>query len=384
MRLSRIYICCLSLLLCLTTVSFAQQPQRPEQVRVDEATTLFVQGVNQLNSGSFQDAVQSLKRVTELQPAWAEAHLHLGQAYEHLGDQEKYLQSLREANRIKPNDVQVLYEFGMALRANAKFSEAIDPIRKVVAAQPENVEVLYLLGNTYLMATKYDEAIETLNKVLVLEPSHSEARERLRVSSARKNLSPRLESIRQEVVQEPESARARAKLADAYKALGMFAEAETEFLKSLELDRRNFDYQLGLCVNYSEWGKVNESVECYKKVVQLKEHHVLYMSLGEAYERQGNFAEAIVAFQKSLRLRSSNTFSLYGLAGIYMKQGKDAEAIETLRKLLEIEPRHVYGNHALGLAYARTGNKEAAMQQYHTLQTLNPNAAADLLRHIPR
>src|SRR5215470_2786107 len=95
---------------------------------------------------------------------------------------------------------------------NSKFVEAIEPLKKVVAARPNDVNALYLLGNTYLMAAKFDDAIQTLNQVLVMDPNHSEARERVRVSSVRKNLFPKLEGLKQNVAQHPESATARAEL----------------------------------------------------------------------------------------------------------------------------------------------------------------------------
>jgi hypothetical protein len=60
------------------------------------------------------------------------------------------------------------------------------------------------------MAAKFDDAIQTLNQVLVMDPNHSEARERLRVSSVRKNLLPKLEALKQNAAQHPESAAARA------------------------------------------------------------------------------------------------------------------------------------------------------------------------------
>ena len=113
---------------------------------------------------------------------------------------------------------------------------------------------------------------------------------------------------------------------------------------------------------------------------KLKPHHVLYFSMGNLYERQGKFDEAVAAYQKALELKPAFTFALYNLGYVLLKHGRDNEAIEPLRKLLEIEPKHTYGNHALGLAYARTGNKTGAMQQYYTLQNLNTRLAADLLK----
>src|SRR6185503_6732249 len=113
-------------------------------------------------------------------------------------------------------------------------SEAVEPLLKVVHASPNDVEAQYLLGNTYLMAGKYDNAIETLNQVLVLQPDHQEARERLRVASVRKNLVPRLDSYRQRVAENPSSGEAHAELARTYNALGMYAEAEPEYLRAVE------------------------------------------------------------------------------------------------------------------------------------------------------
>jgi superkiller protein 3 len=234
------------------------------------------------------------------------------------------------------------------------------------------------------MASRFDDAIQTLNQVLVMDPDHAEARERLRVSTVRKNLLPKLEALKQDAAQHPESADARSELADAYKSFGMFAEAEQEYRKALELEPGNFDHKLSLCVDYAEWGKVDPAVECYKDVVKLKQHHVLYWSLGAMYDRQGNTQEAIAAYQKSLELKPEFSFALYALAAAYMKQGRNQEAVPPLQKLLEVEPKHIFANHALGLVYARLGNKTAAMQQYYILQNIDPDTAAELLRVIPR
>jgi tetratricopeptide (TPR) repeat protein len=234
------------------------------------------------------------------------------------------------------------------------------------------------------MATRYDEAIKVLNQVLVLQPDHSEARERLRVSTVRKNLMPRLYSLRQQAEENPQNSRARASLADAYHAGGMFAEADQEYLKALDLEPKSFELQVSLCVNYSEWAKLDLTVQCYKEALKQKQHHVLYMSLSNAYEQQGKFDEAIAAFQKSIELKPEFAFSLYGLGYAYIKQGRYEDAIQPLQKLISVEPKAVNGNHALGMAYARMGNKTAAMQQYYILQNLDARAAADLLQAIPK
>lgn len=333
--------------------------------------------------GKHETAVASLKRATELKPDWTQAFLELGRAYEDLGDPEKFLLAIKQSHRLNATDVETLTALGHALRANQKFKDAVDPLKRVVAARPDDVELLYLLGNTQLMAGKHNDAIKTLNRVLVLDPNHSEARERLRVSSIRKDM-PNLDLLRQQIEDNPRSSHARAELGQAYNSMGLFAEAEQEYLKAVALDPRNADSRVRLCVNYSEWGKLDLGIECYQQAIKLKSHHVLFMSLGDLYQRQGKLEEAAVAYHKSIEMKPTFTFSLYGLGFVLIKQGRDQEAIEPLRRLLEVEPKHIYGNHALGIAYARTGNKTGAMQQYYTLQNLNPRLAAELLTIIPK
>jgi tetratricopeptide (TPR) repeat protein len=128
---------------------------------------------------------------------------------------------------------------------------------------------------------------------------------------------------------------------------------------------------------------LDETVECYQKVLKQKKHHVLYLSLGNAYEQQGKFDEAIAAFQKSLEMKPEFAFSLYELGYVYIKQGRYEEAIQPLQKLTSVEPKSGIGNHALGMAHARMGNRTAAMQQYYILQNLDARLAADLLKAIP-
>ena len=139
-----------------------------------------------------------------------------------------------------------------------------------------------------------------------------------------------------------------------------------------------------LAIDYSEWGKLDKAIAYYKKAIDLKPHHVLYLGLGEAYERQGKPAEAITAYQESIKIKPTFTYGLYSLALIYSKQDRYQDAIELLRKVVELEPRHTFAQHALGMVYIRTGEKPGAMQQYYLLKNLDSNLAADLLARIPK
>lgn len=108
------------------------------------------------------------------------------------------------------------------------------------------------------------------------------------------------------------------------------------------------------------------------------------MSLGTAYEKQGNLDEAARAYGESVKLKPTFVYALYNLAVVYVKKDRLPEAGDLLRKVVELEPRNVFGQHALGMVYVRLGDKTGAMQQYYILKDLDPKLAADLLKLIPK
>jgi tetratricopeptide (TPR) repeat protein len=166
-----------------------------------------------------------------------------------------------------------------------------------------------------------------------------------------------LEQYQRQVAEKPDNADARSVLGSAYNNLGMFAEAEVEYLKAIELEPTNWNFYNLLAIDYSEWGRLDKAIEYYKKAIDLKPHHVLYLGLGEAYERQGKPAEAITAYQESIKIKPTFTYGLYNLALIYSKQDRYQDAIELLRKVVELEPRNTFAQHALGVVYIQTGEK---------------------------
>jgi tetratricopeptide (TPR) repeat protein len=217
-----------------------------------------------------------------------------------------------------------------------------------------------------------------------MDPDHADARDRLRAANARKRMRPMLDEYKKYVAERPNDPLAHEQLGQTYNGFGMFAEAEVEYLRALELDPKNADFNNRLAIDYDEWGKTEKSIDYYQKTIELKPHHVLYLSLGTAYEKLGKLEEAAKAYQESIKIKPTFTNALYSLALIDAKQDRPQEAIELLRKVVQIEPRNVFAQHALGVLYVRTGEKNGAMQQYYILQTLNPKLAADLLKSIPK
>jgi tetratricopeptide (TPR) repeat protein len=350
----------------------------------ESALTYYNVGVGLREVGNHSEAAAAFKRATELQSDFREAIFNLALEYEDLGEQAKFLETMKQAFRLYPDNLVVVAKYGIALRNNLKYAEAIEPLKRVSNAHPDDVGDLYLLGNTYLMAQEYDNAIKTLSRVLVLQPNHADAQDRLRVANARKNLLPKLDQYKNAALENPRNGSARANLADTYYALSMYAEAEVEYLKAVELEPKDSRLHGKLCVNYAESKQMEKAVACYQEAIKKDPNHVYYFSLGHLLERLNKPDEAIAAYKQSLEKKPTFTMALYQLAGVYVAKRELRNAVEPLRKLLAEEPTHEYGNFTLGQVYAQLGDNTGAMQQYYILQNLNPRLAADLLRQIQK
>lgn len=177
-------------------------------------------------------------------------------------------------------------------------------------------------------------------------------------------------------------------------ALGRFDEALAEADRAVELDpvssntRQNRLFVLYLARRYEG------AVESVKETIAMDPAHTgLYYYLGQVYERQGKYAEAIDAFRQVSQ--SSNSRGATVLAAIghaHARAGEREAALDVLAQL-EALPAHEYVSwYDLALLHLALGNRDLALanlskahDEYSSfLPFLNIDARLDALRGDPR
>jgi tetratricopeptide (TPR) repeat protein len=83
-----------------------------------------------------------------------------------------------------------------------------------------------------------------------------------------------------------------------------------------------------------------------------------YYQLGDIALGQGNFAEAIADFSKTLARDSKHGGALAGTGQAYFKEKQYVEAEEFLQRAVVSAPDYETGHYFLGLTLARLGRKE--------------------------
>lgn len=106
----------------------------------------------------------------------ADVHFEKGVDYINQGD---YQQAIEEFNRVINIDSEYVDAYcgiGIAYLNQKKYKEAIEAFEKATALDPDKPTAYYLLGKAYEETMNYEKAISAWNKFLALRPGGKRAK----------------------------------------------------------------------------------------------------------------------------------------------------------------------------------------------------------------
>jgi tetratricopeptide (TPR) repeat protein len=125
--------------------------------------------------GRVQAASEAFKKVTELNPTYADGFNNLGVTLQDQGKLEEAIASFNKALSLKPDYAQACYNMGNALKDQGKLEEAIASFNKALSLKPDYADAYNNMGNALKDQGKLEEAIAAYNKALSLKPDYAEA-----------------------------------------------------------------------------------------------------------------------------------------------------------------------------------------------------------------
>jgi tetratricopeptide (TPR) repeat protein len=126
-------------------------------------------------------------------------------------------------------------------------------------------------------------------------------------------------------------------------------------------------------------GKVEETIACYRKAIQLEPKLALtHTNLGAALAGKGQMEEAIACFRKAIQLDPKHALAHLahtGLGSALERQGKEEEAIACYRKTIQLDPKFAPAHNSLANALYRKGQLEEALACSRKATLLDPKDA---------
>lgn len=142
-----------------------------------------------------KDALDALKRATELLPDDAESHSNLGNAFRALGQLEHAVKSHGRALAIKPDYAEAHNNLGSALQDLGHLEEAMASFQRALAIKPDFALAHCNLGNVLMLQNRPLEAEASCQRALGINPGLTGAIAQFAEIQAGKGLFAEAESL---------------------------------------------------------------------------------------------------------------------------------------------------------------------------------------------
>jgi len=152
--------------------------------KVTELNPTYADGFNNLavtlqEQGKLEEAIEAFNKALAIKPDYAEAYCNMGVTLKGQGKLEEAIETYNKALAIKPDYAEAYNNMGNALQEQGKLEEAIEAFNKALSIKPDYAEAYYNMGFTLQDQGKLEEAIEANNKALAIKPDYAEAHRHL-------------------------------------------------------------------------------------------------------------------------------------------------------------------------------------------------------------
>ena len=272
----------------------------------------------------------------------------------------------RRARSLDPGSLQWTYYLGLTQADLGNWGDAAATLHEAVRLNPEYLPAQLKLGGCLLASGRWQEAAQVYEAVLRKHPENAAANYGLgRVRAVRKDLEGAVESFRKACALFPNFGPAHYALAQTYKRLGK-TDQSLEELALYDRDKTSMP---------------NRGDELLDEIWALSANPQDQMRLGMELARQGKFAEAVAAYEKSLQMDPKIVEAHVSLVPLCGQLGQFAKGEEHFQAAVRLDPKGsaIYFNHGLLLAgQGRFEEAEGAFRKALEINPLYPDAHTNL------
>ncbi len=282
------------------------------------------EGERHANPHLFKKAAIEFEMVLKIDPLFYEAWYGRGLAYMGCGETDKALESLKKVVELEPDHKEAWDKMGLlnyaiylVQRKKEFLNKAVECLQKAVELDPEYIEALRFLGNSYDLLGEHNKGLDCFQKVLELQPDHLFALN---------------------------------DMGTIYRKMGEYDKAIENFQKVLDLNPGAEQPWLNLGLVYDELSVFDKAIEHYEKARKIKSNPLVEKKLRRAREimkyiekahqhiEKGKHKKAIEEYRNASMLDKKSFTIWYEMGQAYGHLDDYKEAIECYEKALEINP----------------------------------------------
>lgn len=284
-----------------------------EELIVQDPSDLDVQLRISLVYGEMKEypkAIEKLKHILRERPGELRVRDYLAMVYEENKQLDQAALAYEENLRIDPTYYDSHLHYGFLLYREKRWPDAASHLVEAVRLNPKQPDGHLLLGLTYLQAEQFELASQAFEQGIRFHPANADL---------------------------------HFNLGTVYDKMDRFEDVVRAMETTLQLDPRHADALNYLGYSYAERGiRIEEAVSLTQRAVALKPNNGYYVdSLGWAFFKKGDVAEALIEIKKAAALVGDDPVIYEHLGEIYLKQERLAEAREAWLRSLELDPNNI-------------------------------------------
>jgi tetratricopeptide (TPR) repeat protein len=298
-------------------------------------------GEEYLQKRKFHDAAMQFRAALDIDKDSANAHWGLARAYENLGQFNETIDELRKVVELNPDNLDARAKLGnyFLLVQPPLISESEKTVEEIFAKDANFIEGHILKASILAVQGRPEkDVVDILNKAISIDASRTASY----VSLARYYMTLEKAAEAEEAVKKGIAANPNAAL--GYIEYGQFLtyaqrspEAEPQFKKAVETEPTSIEAREAIAEYYLGERRYENAEQCYKDLVQIQENSPeSRVDLADFYSRIGRSDEAIAVFDGILNDAPEYVRARYRLGEIYLDRKESAKVYEQLGVLFSI------------------------------------------------
>ena len=307
---------------------------------VDAAAKIYSQGVKLKQQGKIEEAISCYRQAIELHPNYYQYYYQLANILREQGQLVQAKLYYRQAIELNPDDSWCYYSLGEILAQQNEWEAAVDCYRKAIALNPDFSWSHYNLGRILQQHNRLDDAINCYRRAIELDSEYSWSHHFLaEILTQKGKFEEAVFYYQQAIKLNPNFYRSHFNLGRNYQILGRDKAAIDCYFKAIELNPDRFwsCYYLGeIFANILE---IERAIGYFQQAIELNpQYPQTYFCLGQILLESDSWA--VENYRNSIKTRSKlwQAYFEIGLGQAWEKQRNFAAAIDCYLNAIKIDP----------------------------------------------